>query len=117
LDHTLRGMRDVHHDAETIARTDHVRAKGREAVVNDGAGLEIADVVRRVVHELHGPDAAAVRLLEPLELELEEVEPLDVQNDGRLPGGMRGLQICDGQDAADAVPGHELVHPGNTLEV
>src|SRR5205823_15056198 len=66
LDHTLRGMSDVHHDAETIARTDHVRAKGREAVVNDGAGLEIADVVRRVVHELHGPDAAAVRLLEPL---------------------------------------------------
>src|SRR3984893_14253344 len=42
---------------------------------------EVADVVRGVVDELHGADAAPVRLLEALELALEEVEALDVHDD------------------------------------
>ena len=60
------------------------------------ARLKISDVVRRVVHELRVPDAALVRLLEPLEFHLEEVESFDVHYDGRLPGGMRCLEIGSG---------------------
>jgi len=45
----------------------HVGAERSEPVVRDGAGLEIAEVVRRVVHELHRPHATLVRFLESLE--------------------------------------------------
>src|SRR5215470_12791261 len=57
------------------------------------ARLTVADVVGGVVHELHGADAALIRLLEPLELAFEEVEPLDVDDDGRLPGRVGGAEI------------------------
>jgi hypothetical protein len=34
--------------------------------MGDAAGLEIADVVRRVVHQLQVPDAALMRFLKSL---------------------------------------------------
>lgn len=43
--------------------------------MGDGAGLEVADVVGCVVHELQVPDAAPMRFLQPLEFAVEEVEP------------------------------------------
>src|SRR5262249_27042428 len=79
-----------------------VGAERREATVDDGARLEVADVVGRVVHELHGADAAPVRLLEPLDLAFEEVESFDVDDDGRLRSCVGGAEIRHGERAADA---------------
>ena len=53
--------------------------------MRDDASLEVADVVGRVVNELNVPDATLMRLLEPLEFSLEEVEPFYVTYDGGLP--------------------------------
>jgi hypothetical protein len=111
------GVRDVHHHAELATGADHVGAEGCQSVVDDGAGLEVAEVVRRVVDELHRADTARVGLLQPLELLLEEVEPLDVDNDGRLAGGVGGLDVRYGEGAADAVLGHQLVRPGEPIEM
>jgi hypothetical protein len=113
----LGGVGHVHHHAEPIAGADDLGAERGEAVVDHRPRLEIANVVRRVVHELHVTDAAPVRVLQPLELELEEVEPLHVHDDGGLPRRVGGLEVCRGEGAADAVTGHQLVHPGDALEV
>ena len=75
------------------------------------AGLKVADVVGRVVHELNVPDAALMRLLEPLELALKEVEPFNVTHDRGLPRCMRGLQIGRRKRAAKAVVGDHLIRP------
>jgi hypothetical protein len=85
--------------------------------MRDGAGLEVADVVGRVMHELHMPDAAPMRLLEPLELGFEKVEAFDVADDRGLSRLMRGLEIGRGERAAQAVLRDHLVHPGESIEM
>ena len=40
-------MRHVADDAQTIARADRIGPEGRQSVVGDHPGLEIADVIRR----------------------------------------------------------------------
>src|SRR5450759_1060771 len=67
--------------------------------MGDDAGLEVANIVRRVVHELDVPDAALMRLFEPLQLSLEEIEPFNVAHDRGLPRRMRSLQIGGGKRA------------------
>src|SRR6266481_9221280 len=57
------------------------------------------------------PDAALMRLLEPLELSLEEVEPFHVAHDRRLPRCMCGLEIGCRKRATQAMVGDHLVHP------
>ena len=47
-------------------------------------GLEIADIVRSVVHQLDMPDAALMRLLQSFEFQLQEVEPFHIGDDRRL---------------------------------
>ena len=47
--------------------------------------------VRRVVQQLNVPDAALMRLLEPFELALKEVEPFHVTHDRGLPRSMCSL--------------------------
>ncbi len=85
--------------------------------MRNGARLEIANVVGRVVHELHVPDAALMRFLEPLELPLEEIEAFHVTHDRGLPCFMRRLEIGSGKRAAQAMVGDHLVHPGEALEM
>jgi hypothetical protein len=43
--------------------------------MHDGAGLEIANVVKRVVHELLLPDAAFMRFLKPF-FEISNPRPI-----------------------------------------
>jgi len=69
------------------------------------------------VHELRVPDAALVRLLEPFELRLEEVEPFDVHYNGRLPAGMRRFEIGSRERAAQPMVRHHLIYPGEALEM
>ena len=59
--------------------------------MRDDASLEVANVVGRVVHELNVPDAALMRLLEPLKLSLKKVEPFHVTHDRGLTRRMGGL--------------------------
>jgi len=80
-------------------------------------GLKVADVVRGVVHELRVPDAAVVRLLEPFQLHLKEVEPFDVHHDGRLPSAVRCLYISSSEGASEPMLRHHLVHPSQTLKM
>lgn len=86
-------------------------ADRRQTIMRHRPRLEVADVVRRVMHELHVPDAAPMRLLEPLELHLQEIERFDVGDEGGLPGGMRGLEIGGGKGAAQAMARRHRVHP------
>ena len=113
----LGGVGDVDDDAEAVARANDVRTERRQSVVSHRAGLKVADVVRRVVHELHRAHAATVRFLQTLELLLQEVESLDVDDDRRLAGRVCGTQIADGQRAAHAMLADELVYPVETIEV
>ena len=45
------------------------------------------------MHELNVPHAALMRLLEPFQLSLEEVEPLHVAYDRGLPRSMCGRKV------------------------
>jgi hypothetical protein len=110
-------VRDVADEPKPMAGADHLGAEGREPLMRHHAGLEVADVVGRVVHELHVPDTPLMRLLEPLELHHEDVETFHVADDRRLPFPMRGLQIGRGERAAQAVLGDQFVHPRQAIEV
>jgi len=86
-------MRDVAHEAEPVTGADHLSAELRQPVMPDRAGLEIADVVWRVVHELQVADAALMRFLQPFKLAIQKIEALDIRDDGRLPGFVRRFEI------------------------
>jgi hypothetical protein len=94
-----------------VARADHLGAERGQSLMRDDAGLEVADVVGRVVHELNVPDAALMRLLEPLELSLQEIESFHVTHDRGLSRCMRGLQISGRKRAAQAMVGDHLIRP------
>jgi hypothetical protein len=85
--------------------------------MGDGAGLEVADVVGRVVHKLQVPDAALMRFLQSLELPVEEVKPLHIGNDCGLPRFVRRLEIGRAKGATQAMVGDRLIHPGEALEM
>ena len=110
-------MRDVADKAEPITGSDHFGSEFGETLMGDGTRLEIADVVWRVMHKLHMPDAPPMRLLEAFEFSLEKIEPLDVGDDRRLSCPVCGFQIGGIQRAAHAVTGDQLVHPGEAVEV
>src|SRR5215471_7496165 len=84
LCHVLGRVRDIADKAEPIAGADHLGAELGETLMRDCAGLEIADVVWRVMHELRMPDAPPMRLLEAFEFPLEKIEPLHISDDRRL---------------------------------
>jgi hypothetical protein len=85
--------------------------------MHDRAGLEIANIVRRVVYQLHMPDAPIMSFLEPFELRLEKIEPLDICDDGGLSRLVRGLEIRGGQGPTQAMAGDHLIHPSKTLKM
>jgi hypothetical protein len=116
-DGVLGCMGDIAYHAEPVTGLDHLGAKRCQSVVRQRAGLEIADVVRRIVHQLCVPHAALVRLFQPFELPLEEIEPLDVHDDGWLPHRMRRLEIGSREGAAQPMVRHYLVRPGEALEM
>jgi hypothetical protein len=105
-------VRDIADKAEPITGADHFGAEFRQTLVGDCASLEIADVVRRVVHELHMPDAPLMCLLQPFQLPVEEIETLHIGDDRRLSCLVRRFEISGIQRAAHAMTGDQLVHPG-----
>ncbi len=93
LHHVFGRVRDVADEAKPVAGVNHLSAEVGEAMVGNRTGLEVADVIRRVVHELHVPDAAAVSLLEPFEVHLEKIEPLHIGDDCGLCCLVRRFEI------------------------
>ena len=85
--------------------------------MGDGARLEIADVVGRVMHELHMPDAPPMRFLQAFQLSVEEVEPLHISDNRRFPRHVRRFEIGGIQRAAHAMIGNQLIPPGEAVEV
>jgi hypothetical protein len=67
--------------------------------------------------ELHVPDAALMRFLEPLELHLQEVEPFHVTHDRGLPCRMGRFEIGHCQRPTQAMVGDHLVYPGEAVEM
>jgi len=104
-------------EAQPITGADHFGAEFSQPIMGDGARLEIADVVGRVMHELHVPDAPPMRLLQPFQLPLEKVEPLHIGNNRRLSRQVRGFEIGGIQRAAHAMIGNQLIPPGEAVEV
>jgi len=80
--------------------------------MGDCPGLEIADLVRRVMHELHMADTPPMRLLEAFEFPFEKVEALDICDNRRLSRPVRRFEIGGIQRAAHPVTRDQLVHPG-----
>ena len=117
LDRVLGCVRDVAYESEPVAGLDHLGAESGEPMVHDGSGLEVADVIGRVVHKLQVPDAALMGFLKSLELSLEKVEPFHVGNDRRLSRFMGGFEIGAGKRPAQAVVGDHFIHPGEALEM
>jgi hypothetical protein len=72
-------VRNVADETKPVHRANHVGAKWGEAVVRHRAGLEVADIVRRIMHKLGVTDAAIVRFLQAFELHLQKVESFDIQ--------------------------------------
>ena len=90
----LGRVRDITDKAEPVTGADHFGPEIGETLIGDCTGLEIPDVVRRVVHELHMPDTPPMRLLQPFEFPLEKVETLDIGNNRRLPCPVRRFKIA-----------------------
>jgi len=117
LGHVLGRVRDIADKAEPITCADHFGSEFSETLMGDRTGLEIADVVRRVMHELHMPDAPPMRLLEPFEFPLEKIETLHIGDNRRLSRLVRRFEIGGVQRAAHTMTGDQLVHPGEAVEV
>ena len=83
--HVLGCVRDIADETEPVTGGNHLGAECGEPPMGDGASLEIADVVGRVMHKLQMPDAALMRFLQPFELAVEEVETFHVSDDRGLP--------------------------------
>src|SRR5262245_59503037 len=81
------------------------------------ARLKVADVIGRVVDELHVSNAALMRLFEPFKLHLKEIQALNIPNDSGLSRPMRRLKIGRGKRTLQAVIGHHLVDPGQSIEM
>src|SRR5207248_10289498 len=117
LRHLLCGVRDIADKAEPMAGPDHLGAEFGEAVMRDGAGLEIANVVRGIMDELQVPQTALVRFLQPLQLAIEKIEPFNIPNYRWLARSMRFLQIGCAKGPAHAMMSNELIHPGEPVEM
>jgi hypothetical protein len=68
----LGGVRDIADKAEPVTGADHFGAELGETMMGDGTRLEIADVVRRVMDQLHVPDATSAGLSWPLPGEMTD---------------------------------------------
>src|SRR5262249_45700646 len=108
---------DIAHNAQSVTGADHLGAEFAETPVRDYAGLEVADLVRRVMHQLDMADAALMRLLQPFEFYLEKVEPLHIGDDRPLPRFVRRFEDGGAKRAAHTMIGDQLVHPGEAAEV
>jgi hypothetical protein len=117
LRHVLGRVGDVADKAEPVTGADHFGAEFSETLMRDCTGLEITDVVERVVYKLHMPDAPLMCFLQPLQLPVEEIEPLHIGDDRRLSRLVRRFEIGGIQRAAHAMIDDQFVHPGEAVEV
>src|SRR5262249_15149186 len=110
-------MRDIADKAEPVTGADRLGPKFSQTLMSNCPGLEITDVVWRIVHELHMPDPPPMRLLEPFDFPLEKVETLHIgDNCGRSRLVCR-FEIRGIQHAVHTMIGDQLVHPGEAVEV
>ena len=110
-------MRDVADKAEPITGSDHFGSEFGETLMGDCTGLEITDFAERVVYKLYMPDAPLMCFLQPLQLPVEEIEPLHIGDDRRLSRLVRRFEIGGIQRAAHAMIDDQFVHPGEAVEV
>jgi hypothetical protein len=115
-DRVLGRVRNVADETKPVQCANCVGAERGEAVVRHRAGLEVPDIVRRVMHKLGVTDAAFVGFLEAFELHLQEVESFDIHHD-RGPGLVRRVQIGGRECSAQSMVRHHLIHPGKALEM
>ena len=104
-------MRHVADESESMACANYLRPKWGKPVMSNGAGLEIADVVGRVVHKLDMPDPTPMRFLKPFQLPLKKIQPFNVSHEGRVARGMCGLQIRCRKRAAQPMVSDQLIYP------
>src|SRR5262249_58066423 len=109
-------MRDIADKAEPVTGADRLGPKFSQTLMSNCPGLEITDVVWRVVHELHMPDPPPVRLLEPFDFPLEKVETLHIGDNCVLSRLVGRFEIRGIQHAVHTMIGDQLVHPGEAVE-
>jgi hypothetical protein len=85
--------------------------------MGDDAGLEVADVIGGVVHELDVSDAAPMGLFQALQFSLKEVQPFDIAHNRGLSRRVRRFEIGRGKCAAQAMIGDHLINPGEAVQV
>jgi hypothetical protein len=110
-------VRDIADKAKPVTGANHFGSEFGETLVGDCTGLEITDVVERVVYKLHMPDAPLMCFLQPFQLPVEEIEPLHIGDDRRLSRLVRRFEIGGIQSAAHAMIGDQFVQPGEAFEV
>jgi hypothetical protein len=110
-------MCDVADKTKPMQCPDRVRPEWGKAVMRHHADLEVADIVRRVMHKLGVPDTAFVGFLKPFEFHFQEVEPFDIHHDRRLPSPVRRVQIRGSECSAQSMVRHHLIHPGQAIEM
>jgi hypothetical protein len=69
------------------------------------------------MHKLCMPNATLVRLVEPFEFLLQEVEPLDVHYDSGLACCMRSREIVGPKGAAQPMARHHRINPGEAIKM
>src|SRR6266498_4108414 len=89
--HRRVGHVDEH--PQPVHLADHVAAERGEAAVPRRLGLDVAQLVDPVVHQLDRADPAIVGLLDTVEPALEEIAALDGQDGGGSPAAPRVLEI------------------------
>src|SRR5439155_23128700 len=105
-------MREIADKANPVTGADHLGTELGEPFMRDRAGLEVANVVGRIVYELNMADAALVRLLQSLEFHFQKVEPLYIGKDCRLARLVRSRKILGSKGAAQPVLCDHIVQPG-----
>ncbi len=77
-------MREIDKDAEPVALGDDLLAEIRESLVLGLLGLEVADRIAGIVHELNNSDAGIIGSLELADTVIEEGRALDGEHHVRI---------------------------------
>ena len=104
-------MGQIDQHAQPIHLTDDVAAERREAVVHRRLGLDVAELVDPIVHELNRSHPAVVRPLHVLETRFKKIAALDGHDRHTLARRRRRGEIAAAQHATHAErPGVAVEH-------